>query len=80
MRQELTIFSAGAVGFITFIALVVLIITISTAVSSVIAIFNGFPQLSSAICEAAGSPIWIGGMVVFLIFALVGAFCFKVTK
>ena len=37
-----------------------------------IAIFNGFPQLSN--------PIWIGGMVVFLTFALVGAFCFKVTK
>lgn len=62
MRQELTI----------FIALVALIVTISTAVSSVIAIFNGFPQISNA--------IWIGGMVVFLIFALVGAFCFKVTK
>lgn len=68
MRQELTIFSAGAI----FIVLVVLIVTISTAVSSVIVIFNGFPRLSN--------PIWIGGMVVFLIFALVGAFCFKVTK
>lgn len=68
MRQELTIFSAGAI----FIVLVALIVTISTAVSSMIAIFNGFPRLSN--------PIWIGGMVVFLIFALVGAFCFKVTK
>nr|DAY40324.1 MAG TPA: Membrane fusion protein p14 fusion protein transmembrane domain [Caudoviricetes sp.] len=68
MRQELTIFSAGAI----FIVLVALIVTISTAVSSVIAIFNGFPQISNA--------IWVGGMVVFLIFALVGAFCFKVTK
>lgn len=68
MRQELTIFSAGAI----FIVLVALIVTISTAVSSVIAIFNGFPQISSA--------IWVGGIVVFLIFALVGAFCFKVTK
>lgn len=62
MRQELTI----------FIVLVALIVTISTAVSSMIAIFNGFPRLSN--------PIWIGGMVVFLIFALVGAFCFKVTR
>lgn len=70
MRQELTI----------FITLVALIVTISTAVSSMIVIFNGHPQLSSAICEAAGSPIWVGGIVVFLIFALVGAFCFKVTK
>lgn len=68
MRQELTIFSAGAI----FIVLVALIVTISTAVSSMIAIFNGFSQLSSA--------IWVGGIVVFLIFALVGAFCFKVTK
>jgi len=68
MRQELTIFSAGAI----FIALVALIVTISTAVSSMIVIFNGHPQLSSA--------IWVGGIVVFLIFALVGAFCFKVTK
>ena len=62
MRQELTI----------FIVLVALIVTISTAVSSMIVIFNGHPQLSSA--------IWVGGIVVFLIFALVGAFCFKVTK
>ena len=54
MRQELTIFSAGAI----FIVLVALIVTISTAVSA----------------------IWVGGLVVFLIFALVGAFCFKVTK
>ena len=68
MRQELTIFSAGAI----FIILVALIVTISTAVSSMIVIFNGHPQLSSA--------IWVGGIVVFLIFALVGAFCFKVTK
>lgn len=68
MRQELTIFSAGAI----FIVLVALIVTISTAVSSMIVIFNGHPQLSSA--------IWIGGIIVFLIFALVGAFCFKVTK
>ena len=68
MRQELTIFSAGAI----FIALVALIVTISTAVSSMIVIFNGHPQLSSA--------IWVGGIIVFLIFALVGAFCFKVTK
>lgn len=68
MRQELTIFSAGAI----FIVLVALIVTISTAVSSMIVIFNGHPQLSSA--------IWVGGLVVFLIFALVGAFCFKVTK
>jgi len=68
MRQELTIFSAGAI----FIVLVALIVTISTAVSSVIVIFNGHPQLSST--------IWIGGIIVFLIFALVGAFCFKVTK
>ena len=36
------------------------------------AIFNGFPQITSA--------IWVGGIVVFLIFALVGVFCFKVTK
>lgn len=43
MRQELTI----------FIVLVTLIVTISTAVSSMIAIFNGFPRLSN--------PIWIGG-------------------
>ena len=73
MKQELTI----------FIVLVALIVTISTAVSSMIVsvrspdpsgivIFNGHPQLSSA--------IWVGGIVVFLIFALVGAFCFKVTK
>lgn len=68
MRQELTIFSAGAI----FIVLVALIVTISTAVSSVIAIFNGFPQISNV--------IWVGGLVVFLIFALVGAFCFKATK
>ena len=76
MRQGLTIFSAGAI----FIVLVALIVTISTAVSSVIVIFNGHPQLSNTICEAAGSPIWIGGIVVFLVFVLVGAFCFKVTK
>ena len=50
MRQELTIFSAGAI----FIVLVALIVTISTAVSSMIVIFNGHPQLSNAICEAAG--------------------------
>lgn len=62
MRQELTI----------FIVLVALIVTISTAVSSMIAIFNSFPQLSSA--------VWVGGIVVFLIFALGGAFCFKVRK
>ena len=68
MKQELTIFSAGAI----FIVLVALIVTISTAVSSMIAIFNGFPQLSSA--------IWVGGIVVFRVFALVGVFCFKVTK
>lgn len=68
MRQELTIFSAGAI----FIVLVALIVTISTAVSSMIVIFNGHPQLSNA--------IWVGGIIVFLIFALVGAFCFKVTK
>lgn len=79
MRQELTIFSAGAI-FIVIVALIVSvrspdpsgIVTISTAVSSMIVIFNGHPQLSSA--------IWIGGIVVFLVFALVGAFCFKVTK
>ena len=62
MRQELTI----------FIVPVALVVTISTAVSSMIAIFNGFPQISNT--------IWIGGIVVFLIFALVGVFCFKVTK
>ena len=62
MRQELTI----------FIVLAALMVTISTAVSSMIAIFNGHPQISNA--------IWVGGIVVFLIFALAGAFCFKVTK
>ena len=55
-----------------FIVLVALIVTISTAVSSMIVIFNGHPRLSNA--------IWFGGIIVFLIFALVGAFCFKVTK
>lgn len=70
MRQELTICEAA--DLLIFIVLVALIVTISTAVSSVIVIFNGFPQLSN--------PIWIGGIVVFLIFALAGGFCFKVTK